>query len=682
MRPRSVFLAAACGAVLIATAASAAPNDPLRIIDLRVEGGAEAWHSVNTFRLDWKRPQDGAPASAVHFQVRNSAETIVLNDRFEGEERVIEQIHLPGPGIYRAEVWLEGAGGEMGSISAAALRFDNVAPGPVSPIGPGGWVGGGSPAIVRIAHPPSPLPVSGLRGYAISVDQGAGEGPCRDPARCTLTETDLHGGIDDDVVALTGLPDGTSFVRVVAVSDSGMRSRIVQSTALRVDATPPEVELRGLPDGWADHPVRLTAVAGDALSGMDGDGAEGPYTAIAVDDQAPTIAAGSSATATVRGEGTHQVAYYARDAAGSAADGEAGAPSPARAVVGIDEAPPRVAFARAQDPSEPERIEAIVSDDRSGPNPIRGTIAIRPAGSRQRFEALPTTASRGRLVARWDSDRYPHGTYEFRATGYDAAGNSAAADRRLGGARMVLPNPIKQPVELVSGFGGRRLVWQRCSRRATARRCRRETIGDLERRPAARTVPYGRGTAFSGRLATDSGAVLGGLPVTVTETFAAGSEPDRRETAARTRPDGSFLVHLAPGPSRRVEASFQGTHTLTEASGPPADFAVLSSVRLRTSTATARVGGAPVVFSGRLGRLGGSIPAGGIPVELQFRLPGSDWSEFRTLQAGADGRFRYRYAFSDDDSRGAHFQFRAYVPAAPGWPYEPAVSRPVFVTGR
>jgi 5-hydroxyisourate hydrolase-like protein (transthyretin family) len=89
-----------------------------------------------------------------------------------------------------------------------------------------------------------------------------------------------------------------------------------------------------------------------------------------------------------------------------------------------------------------------------------------------------------------------------------------------------------------------------------------------------------------------------------------------------------------------------------------------------------------VAFSGRVGDLDASIPAGGRPVELQFRFPGSEWSEFRTVQTDAQGRFRYPYSFSDDDSRGIRFQFRAYVPAQDDWPYEPAFSRSVFVTGR
>ncbi len=161
----------------------------------------------------------------------------------------------------------------------------------------------------------------------------------------------------------------------------------------------------------------------------------------------------------------------------------------------IDESPPRVAFVAAQDPAEPERIEATVTDPLSGPDPTRGSIAVRPAGSRQPFAPLPTTVSGGRLVARWDSDAFPPGTYEFRATGYDAAGNAASSDRRGNGARVVLTNPLKKPTAIVAGFGGRRLVWHtaraaRGGAAAGARRSRPSSSGPGPgRRPTGTASP-------------------------------------------------------------------------------------------------------------------------------------------------------------------------------------------------
>jgi hypothetical protein len=70
-----------------------------------------------------------------------------------------------------------------------------------------------------------------------------------------------------------------------------------------------------------------------------------------------------------------------------------------------------------------------------------------------------------------------------------------------------------------------------------------------------------------------------------------------------------------------------------------------------------------------------------VSVQLQFRAPGLAWAEFRTVQTDRHGRFRYPYRFSDDDSRGVRFRFRAFVPTQSDWPYEPGGSRPVAVRG-
>jgi len=401
----------------------------------------------------------------------------------------------------------------------------------------------------------------------------------------------------------------------------------VASAIVRVDGTAPAVTLDA-PGAWVSGPQRVAARAADPLSGTAAAGPTGPFTAIAVDGGVP-----------------------------------------------------RVAFANSQDPAEPERIEAAIGDPLAGPDPTRGSIGVRPAGSHQRFQALPTAVAGERLLARWDSDAFPAGSYEFRAIAYDLAGNAGESERRANGTRMVLANPLKTPTAVAAGFGGRLLIWQRCARRQERRRCHREEVERFEARPARRAVPYGRGIPYSGRLTTAAGAALADLPLEIVESFAAGADPARRTTPVRTAADGSFTLRLAPGPSRRIEAVFGGNRTLTRAGGGAVELAVQAGVRMHPSSATARIGGAPVSFRGRVADPA-AVPAGGLPVELQFRLPGSEWSEFRTVQSDGNGRFRYAYSFSDDDSRGVRFQFRATVPAAAGWPYEPASSRPVFVTGR
>jgi hypothetical protein len=545
----------------------------------------------------------------------------------------------PVPGVYRLEGWIVDAEGNELHRASTNLRFDNVAPPPPAPQPPARWIAAGEPAVLEIGHPEGSLPLSGIRGYAVSLDRGSGGHPCASPSLCSPAETDLAGGIGDDSVTLAALAEGATYARVVAVSGAGVPSQ-VQTAVFRLDVTPPHLSLPGLPGGWSDGPVRVAAFAQDSLSGMTAAGPTGPLTAISVDGDSPAAGAGDTVSTWVSGSGFHTLRASARDAAGNDTGAEGG--SEATAVVLIDEDPPRVDFAAVQDPAEPERIEALVSDGLSGPAD-RGSISIRLAGTRARYEELPTRAAGGRLLSRWDSDSYPPGKYELLATGFDAAGNAGTGTDRAHGSRMVLVNPLKAPVSLTAKLAEERL---------------------------------------SGRLRRVGAGPLPQQRIAVVETFAAGAEPRRRTSFRPTDASGAFALRLAPGPSRDVTAYFAGTPTLTRSSSASVHLGVPTGLRFRASASAATIGGKPVIFSGAIRTAGSGSAIRGLPVELQFRYPGAGWSGFRTVEADRRGRFRYAYRFSDDDSRGVRFQFRAHVKGREGWPYEPGSSRPLTVTGR
>lgn len=590
-----------------------------------------AWQPQRNFAIDWDPIAPTNPTEAV-YKLRDSEGTLV-RDLSRSLDRMRDDIVVPPvPDTYTLEAWLANASGESGPHSTATLRFDNVAPGTPSVDPPTGWTLGADPAVVQVGAPSGSPPLSGVAGYAISVDGGF---PCAQTNRCLPGEIDLAGKAGG-ALSLGTLPEGLHTVRAAAVSGSGVPSAVAVAT-VRVDGSAPLVSLDGLPAGWSVGPVQVTARATDGLSGMAAGGLLGAFTAIAVDGGAPGRALGGTASAWIGGSGTHRVEYFARDAAGNLSSSKS-------AAVRIDQDPPRVVFAPAQDPAEPERIEATVSDPLSGPSPDRGSIAIRPAGTRARYEPLPTRNAGDRLVARWDSDSYPQGKYELLATAYDAAGNSSTGTDRAHGARMVLVNPLKAQVELAAGLDGRRLT---------------------------------------GRLHRFGGGPLPSREVVVTETFAAGAAPRQRTTVVGTDRQGAFALRLRPGPSRDVVARFAGTPVLSRAASGSVHLDATTAIRFRASAPTARVGGGPIVFSGALARRGTAAgAAAGLPVELQFRFGREDWSEFRTVEADARGHFRYRYRFSDDDSRGVRFKFRAYVKGREGWPYGPGTSRPVSVTGR
>ncbi len=657
-------LAALAGAVVaLACVAGAATASPPRPADLRVVGESE-WHSRNSFELTWANPTGGGvpPLSATHYRIRDPLGTPIDEAELTGVRDGIAGLTVPKIiGVYGVEIWLEDKSGEQGPPATTQLRFDDTRPAGVEPVPILGWVGRTAfPLRVRLDHPSGPLPISGIRGYAVEIDATSGGSPCAATDRCSDAETTLRAGISGDELKVGTLPEGISYLHAVAVSGSGMKSVAGGQTIIHTDTTDPVTQLTGLPSGWTNRAVQLTASATDAGSGMERDGrGPAPFTAIQVDGGAPSVEPGGTAHAGVVDEGTHRIAYYARDLAGNVNDGAAtnGIANhlPRTASVRIDRTPPSVAFANAEDPRDPELLRVRIGDPLAGPDPSRSSIGVRRAGSGDRFEALPAAPSGpGELRARWDSDSFPSGNYEFRATGYDAAGNVTPTTRRLNGGPMVLSNPHKAPTTLRAGF---------------------------RRHGLLRTVPYGRRVLLTGRLIMGRSSALGGTPVRVVERFAAGAHPVSRVSTAMTAADGTFSIRTGPGPSRTISIGFEGSPTLTRSTARTLELGVRSRVHLRASASVAKINGAPLIFRGQLAAAPGEIPKGGRPIELQFRLPGLPWAEFRTVQTDRHGRFRYSYRFSDDDSRGARFQFRAFVAKQAGWPYEAAGSRPVIVRG-
>jgi len=650
-------------AVALLWGGPAAVAAPPRPADLAVADGGAGWRAESDFRLTWARPPSGEdpPLAATHFRLRDPHGASAAQGTIPWTQTEVTVSATAGvPGVYWAEVWLEDADGALGPPATVQLRFDDARPSPIEPLPVAEWLGRSSfPLRVRLAHPAGAPPLSGIRGYAVAFGSDAGGEPCRDSGRCDEDELTLPGGIGDDELTIAGLPEGATHLHAVAVSGAGMKSAPAGHAVLRVDTTDPAVRLGGTPEGWTNRSARLEATATDAGAGMSPrSGGPPPFTAIRVGDDAPTIALGATVSTEVVGEGAHRVAYYARDAAGNVNDGARSNGvvnrEPRTSWVRIDRTPPAAAFTSGQDPGDPDLLRVRIADPLSGPRPARGWIGVRRAGSGDRFERLPAELpAGGELRARWASDAYPPGVYEFRATAHDAAGNVTVTGRRRDGAPMKLSNPLKATTGLRAGFHRGRLK---------------------------RAAPYGRRIRIAGRLTTGRSSPLPGMPVRIIERFAPGARPAIRVSTVRTRPGGRFSHRLDPGPSREVDIEFAGAPTLAHSSSRRLELRVRSRVRLRTSSRVARVGGAPVIFHGRFFARGAA--AAGKAVHLQFRLPGRPWSSFRTLKTNGKGRFHYRYSFSDDDSRGARFQFRAFVPAQENWPYEPGGSRPVLIRGR
>ncbi|HEY8810781.1 MAG TPA: hypothetical protein VIM28_12255, partial [Solirubrobacterales bacterium] len=427
--------------VTLGALASQAEASPPMPVDLQV-GGGDGWHPSNRFELTWAVPQTTGPRLvAVHYRISDPVGTPIEEAQVSWPSDGISGLAVPRtPGSYRAEIWLENAAGEMGAAATAQLRFDDTRPAAIEPQPVPGWIGRTAfPLRIRFGHPPGPFPIAGIRGYAVAIDAAPSASPCAAADRCSDAETTLRKGVAGDELEIGTLPEGTSYLHAVAVSGSGMKSATSGWTVLRADITDPVTQLAGLPAGWTNRTVRLMASATDTGSGMEREGqGPTPFTAIQVDGGAPSVGPGETAVVSVVDEGVHRIAYYARDLAGNVNDGVEtngiADRAPRTAFVRIDRTPPSMAFANAEDPRDPELLRVRIADRLAGPDLSRGSIGVRPAGSGDRFKALPTVpGGAGELRTRWDSDTFPAGDYEFQAVGYDAAGNTATTTRRQNG---------------------------------------------------------------------------------------------------------------------------------------------------------------------------------------------------------------------------------------------------------
>ena len=331
---------------------------------------------------------------------------------------------------------------------------------------------------------------------------------------------------------------------------------------------------------------------------------------------------------------------------------------------------------------DPERIEATVADALSGPRPDRGLIELPPGRQSGRFRPLPTDAARParrplelrRLPPR--RLRIPRGRLR---RGGELGGLD---DPAPGGAPLVLHDPVEagSPARL-RVRRPRRLVFQRARAPtgAAAATAPSSAPSPSARRPAR--SPAATAPLVGGRLVDAGGEPLAGQTVDVVETFARGSRNGTRTTPVTT----DAAAASAPG-WRRGRAAGE-RRVPGDAPPHPRQWArrcgcgsaprSACGSRPRGRGSAARRSSSAVAYLHPEAR----IPARGLPVQLEFRLPGTAWTEFRTLQSDGSGRFPYPYSFSDDDSAGVRFLFRAFVPATGDWPFAPATSRPLAVTG-
>jgi hypothetical protein len=474
-------------------------------------------------------------------------------------------------------------------------------------------------------------------------------------------------------------------------------------------------------DGWHRGTAPLAIDAADSGSGVasaaatiDGKAAivdapgcatttiEGVPTGTRMQPCPPTATQAIEVDTTALADGPHTVRGCATDFAGDqgcAPDRE----------VDVDNSAPTPAFAAAA----LGQVAATVRDRFSGP--ATGTISFR-RGEAEPWADLPTSFDRdgGSATLTAPLPELSAGTYLFRATATDVAGNTGSAEERVSGTAAEVREQVakgrggggsgpgagdgKAPAPRGGGHrhspkrGGRpvhltaRLLPQAdpapsahpipaaapTSRAASPR-------SDDDAGGADLTVDYGDGAKVRGRLTDSHGAGVAARPVVIVTRASAGigRRPSRRRVV--TDRAGRFALRLPPGTSRRVTVAFHGGGGLAPARAHPLALRVRAAVTL-TAEPLRLWTGESVALAGRVTPGAARIPKRGKVVTIQYLERASGrWRPALVVRTDRRGRFRasYRFRYITGEAR---IHLRATALPEAGWPYAEGSSPPVTLT--
>ncbi len=200
---------------------------------------------------------------------------------------------------------------------------------------------------------------------------------------------------------------------------------------------------------------------------------------------------------------------------------------------------------------------------------------------------------------------------------------------------------------------------------------------------SSKRVAFGHRTTVSGWLGTSAGAPLGGRTVRVI------SAPDNhlagqftQAAAVSTSADGTWTARLPAGPSRLVEATYDGSSDTEAGSSGQVRVVVPAKMKLLSVSPRRVAWGGTVRITGQL--LGGYLPPGGALVRLRIGLGRNNTTYGVKTHVGGNGRFSTLYTFGvgyPGIYRSYSFQL-ATLPMG-SYPYAPAASdrRAVLVGG-
>ena len=198
----------------------------------------------------------------------------------------------------------------------------------------------------------------------------------------------------------------------------------------------------------------------------------------------------------------------------------------------------------------------------------------------------------------------------------------------------------------------------------------------------SRRVAFRRSTTVDGWLGTSAGTAIADHTVRVLTAPENGSGQFTQAAVVTTAANGTWAATLPPGPSRVVEAVYDGDPTTESGSSGQVQVIVPAKAKLLSVSPRRVAWGGIVRITGRL--LGGYLPVGGALVRLRI-------GQGRTFQTygvqehvTGNGRFTTTYQFGAGDPA-FHRSFWFQVATLPmgDYPYAPAASgrRSVLVGG-
>jgi hypothetical protein len=159
----------------------------------------------------------------------------------------------------------------------------------------------------------------------------------------------------------------------------------------------------------------------------------------------------------------------------------------------------------------------------------------------------------------------------------------------------------------------------------------------------SRAVAFGRGTTVNGYLGTASGIAIAGHAVSVLTAPDNGSNQFTQAAVVTTAASGTWTAKLPPGPSRIVEAVYDGDPTTESASSGQVRVIVPAKVKLISVSPRRVAWGGTVRITGQL--LGGYLPPGGALVRLRIGQGRSYQTYGVQEHVTGNGRFTTIYSF-------------------------------------